>query len=106
LESYRAALLQALRRQRGYPLFARRLLQQGRLLLRLVLRSDGALASPPALVAPSSYPLLNAEALRMATAAAPFAPPPIGPGATLVVVVPVEFELRNTAPTIADASTP
>ena len=71
-----------------------RFAMQGTAHVQLRIRQDGSLMEPPRLVTSSGQDVLDAEALRMAEAAAPFEPLPGGashPDAGFVI--PVIFSL-------------
>jgi TonB family protein len=83
-------------RQRRYPELAVRLRMQGTAHVHLRVRRDGSLVEPPRLVTSSGQEVLDAEALRMAEAAAPFEPLPGGASRTEAgFVIPVVFSLRS-----------
>jgi TonB family protein len=83
-------------RQRRYPELAKRLGMQGTAHVHLRVRQDGSLMEPPRLVTSSGQQVLDAEALRMAEAAAPFAPLPGGAARTDAgFVIPVVFSLHT-----------
>jgi protein TonB len=82
-------------RQRRYPETALRFGMQGTAHVQLRVRRDGSLMEPPRLVTSSGHDILDAEALRMVEAAAPFEPLPESasrPDAGFVI--PVVFSLR------------
>jgi protein TonB len=82
-------------RQRRYPEIAVRLGMQGTALVQLRIRRDGSLMEPPRLVTSSGQDVLDAEALRMVEAAAPFeAMPESASRADAGFVIPVVFSLR------------
>ena len=96
LRSYARALSAAVNRQRRYPEIAVRLGMQGTAHIHLRVRQDGSLMEPPRLVASSGHEVLDAEALRMAEAAAPFGPMPESASRTDAgFVIAVEFFLRR-----------
>jgi TonB family protein len=83
-------------RQRRYPELAVRLRMQGTSHVQLRVRRDGSLMEPPRLVTSSGQQVLDAEALRMAEAAAPFEPMPESAMRTEAgFVIPVIFSLRS-----------
>jgi protein TonB len=97
LSAYGQRLSSLVTSQRRYPPSAVRLRMEGTAVVRVHVRRDGSLATPPQLVTSSRYGVLDAEALRMVEAAAPFAPLPEGhaqPSAEFVV--PVRFSLRSS----------
>lgn len=95
LEAYVGELSRQVARERRYPAQARRLGLEGTVRVRLRLRRDGTLAGPPEVAGPAGVGLLEAEALRMVEAAAPFAPlPEVLPGSEREFVIPVRFALR------------
>jgi protein TonB len=86
----------AVNRQRHYPEVAARLGMEGRALIHLRVRRDGSLMEPPRLVTSSGHEVLDAEALRMAEAAAPFEPMPESASrADAGFVIAVEFFLHR-----------
>jgi TonB family protein len=69
---------------------------EGRALIHLRVRRDGSLMEPPRLVTSSGHEVLDAEALRMAEAAAPFEPMPENTSRTDAgFVIAVEFFLHR-----------
>lgn len=96
LRAYARGLSSAVNRQRRYPELAVRLGMQGRAHIHLRIRRDGSLMEPPRLVTSSGHEVLDAEALRMAEAAAPFGPMPESASRTDAgFVIAVEFFLRR-----------
>lgn len=96
LRAYARGLSRAVARQRRYPEIAVRLGMQGTAHIHLRVRQDGSLMEPPRLVTSSGHEVLDAEALRMADAAAPFEPLPGGASRTEAgFVIPVVFSLRS-----------
>ena len=82
-------------RQRRYPETAVRLGMQGTAYVQLLLRQDGSLMEAPRLVTSSGHDILDAEALRMVEAAAPFEPfPEAASRPDAGFVIPVVFSLR------------
>lgn len=80
--------------RRRYPRTARRLGLEGVAIVRIELLPDGSLAGVPRLKQSSGHEVLDAEALRMIRAAAPFAPPPGRlDGARSAFTVPIRFDL-------------
>lgn len=95
LEAYVGELSRRVAREQRYPAQARRLGLEGTVRVRLRLRRNGTLAGPPEVEGPAGASLLDAEALRMVEAAAPFAPlPEVLPGSEREFVIPVRFALR------------
>lgn len=95
LSAYGERLSALFTRQRRYPPSAVRLRMEGTAVVRVHVRRDGTLAAPPQLVSSSRYGVLDAEALRLVEAAAPFAPLPEGyarPSAEFTV--PIRFSLH------------
>lgn len=95
LRAYARRLPSVVARQRRYPETAVRLGMQGTTLVQIRLRQDGSLVEAPRVVTSSGHDILDAEALRMVEAAAPFEPFPDGasrPDAGFVI--PVVFSLR------------
>jgi TonB family protein len=96
LKAYARGLSVAVARQRRYPELAVRLRMQGTAHVHLRVRWDGSLMEPPRLVTSSGQQVLDAEALRMAGAAAPFEPMPESALRTEAgFVIPVVFSLRS-----------
>ncbi|MCB9645412.1 MAG: energy transducer TonB [Deltaproteobacteria bacterium] len=80
--------------QQRYPRRAQRLGQQGTAVISVRLTRAGALAEAPVLIRSSGHALLDAEALRMVEAAAPFPGLPAGYTAdTVALELPVRFSL-------------
>ncbi|WP_414654169.1 energy transducer TonB [Hyalangium sp.] len=95
LRGYARRLSSVVARQRRYPEVAVRLGMQGTAHVQLRLRRDGSLMEPPRLVTSSGQDVLDAEALRMVEAAAPFEPLPESASRTDAgFVIPVVFSLR------------
>lgn len=95
LRAYREQLSRRVTRQRRYPPQAMRLGMEGTARVWVRVNRDGSLGAPPRLEGSSRFGVLDAEALRMVEAAAPFAPLP----ETLAreaaeFVIPVSFALR------------
>jgi protein TonB len=84
-------LLAQLEPHKRYPRAARQLGQEGTVVLVLALAGDGALRGPPEVRRSSGSATLDAEAARMAAAAAPFRG--LG-GAPVRVALPVRFTLE------------
>ncbi len=96
LMDYARRLSRVVGRQRRYPASAARLGMEGTARVQVRVNRDGSLAGAPKLVRSSGHEVLDAEALRMVEAAAPFAPLPEGhsrPSAEFVI--PVDFSLRT-----------
>jgi protein TonB len=94
LGAYARKLYQVVGRQRRYPASAARFGMEGTARIQLTLRRDGSVVSAQ-LMRSSGHEVLDAEALRMVEAAAPFAPLPEGhPHLSAVFLVPVDFSLR------------
>lgn len=96
LEAYARRLYQLVVRQRRYPASAARFGMEGTARVHLSVNRDGTLARAPRLERSSGHEVLDAEALRMIEAAAPFAPLPEGfarPAAEFVI--PVDFSLGH-----------
>lgn len=97
LSAYGERLSSLVTRQRRYPASAVRLRMEGTPVVHVRVHRDGSLAAAPRLVTSSRYGVLDAEALRMVEAAAPFAPLPEGhPHPFAEFVVPVRFSLRSS----------
>ena len=82
-------------RHRRYPELAIRLGLEGVVEVRVYVNPDGTLAKPPALASSSGHDLLDQEALRMVTRAAPFPMLPAGHASAVGLTVPVRFHLEN-----------
>lgn len=96
LTTYARRLSLRVARERRYPASAARLGMEGTARVQVRLSPDGTLAGPPRLVRSSGHEVLDAEALRMVEAAAPFAPVAGGAWRTAVeFVIPVDFSLRT-----------
>ncbi|WP_083968422.1 energy transducer TonB [Hyalangium minutum] len=96
LRAYARSLTAVVARQRRYPETAVRLGMQGTAHVQLRLRQDGSLVEAPRLVTSSGHDILDAEALRMVEAAAPFAPfPDSASRPDAGFVIPVVFSLRT-----------
>jgi len=91
--AYAARIARVVAEHRRYPRLARRRHRQGRILVALVVASDGRLGAPPRIAHSPGYPALEAEALRMVRAAAPYPPLP-APLDEMRLMVPVDFSLR------------
>jgi protein TonB len=70
------AVRAAVEAEKRYPRRAQRLRQEGTVVVQVRLTRSGALAETPILARSSGHRLLDEEALRMVSAAAPFAPLP------------------------------
>jgi periplasmic protein TonB len=77
-----------------YPLQARRMHIQGVTSVTVRVNRDGQLACPPRVIS-SSHPILDNEAVRMVTQAAPFPPLPPGADETVEFTIPVSFMLTS-----------
>jgi TonB family protein len=98
LRAYGERLSRHITRQRRYPAQAVRLGMEGTALVRVRINRDGSLGAPPRLEGSSRFRVLDAEALRMVEAAAPFSPLPAGlPRDSAELVIPVRFSLRDAA---------
>ncbi|HLL00209.1 MAG TPA: TonB family protein [Myxococcaceae bacterium] len=96
LQAYARRLYQLVVLQRRYPASASRFGMEGTARVHLSVNRDGTLARAPRLERSSGHEVLDAEALRMVEAAAPFAPLPEGharPSAEFVI--PVDFSLGH-----------
>jgi protein TonB len=96
LQAYARRLYQLVVLQRRYPASAARFAMEGTARVHLSVNRDGTLARAPRLERSSGHEVLDAEALRMVEAAAPFAPLPEGharPSAEFVI--PVDFSLGH-----------
>ncbi|WNG42911.1 energy transducer TonB [Archangium minus] len=98
LLAYRERLSRHVTRQRRYPAQAVRLGMEGTARVRVRINRDGSLAAPPRLEDSSRFRVLDAEALRMVEAAAPFSPLPSALAReSAEFVIPVSFSLRAAA---------
>lgn len=96
LAAYARRVSASVARQQRYPASAARLGVQGTTRVLIRINRDGSLVGVPQLVRSSGHAALDAEALRMVEAAAPFAPLPEDyPRPTAEIVVPVGFSLRS-----------
>jgi TonB family protein len=95
LMAYARRLSSVVARERRYPASAARLGMTGTAHVQIRVQRDGSLAGPPRLVSSSGHGVLDAEALRMLEAAAPFAPlPESSSRPEAEFVIPVDFSLR------------
>jgi TonB family protein len=98
LLAYREQLSRRVKRQRRHLSQVARFGMEGTALVRVRINHDGTLATPPRLEGSSSFRVLDAEALRMVEAAAPFAPLPSELSRESVeFVIPVSFSVRDAA---------
>lgn len=98
LRAYGERLSRHITRQRRYPAQAVRLGMEGTALVRIRINRDGSLGAPPRLEGSSRFRVLDAEALRMVEAAAPFSPLPTAVSRdSAELVIPVRFSLRDGA---------
>ncbi len=87
----------SVKREKRYPVAARRLGLEGRCTVRLTINKHGALVGAPKIVRSTGHTVLDDEALRMVQRAAPFAPLPAGFGKpTMTIVIPLDFKLRGS----------
>lgn len=94
LQGYLSTITRAVSARQRYPAQALLMEQQGDVLVLVSLRADGALSVPPRVLQSSGHPLLDQEALRMVTQAAPFAPLP-APQTSATLRVPIRFHLPD-----------
>jgi TonB family protein len=92
--SYRQQLAARVAAMQRYPVQARRMHTEGVTTARFRLARDGHLLGAPT-VATSSHALLDAEALRMIAAAAPFPSLPQGLADEVEFTLPIRFSLTN-----------
>ena len=92
MAAYAATIRSQVDRKKRYPRRAQRLGTSGVATITVTIDSAGKLTAPPHLTTSSGSDLLDREAVRMATAAAPFPRPPSGAPAT--IVIPVRFAIR------------
>lgn len=96
LRAYVRRLYVVVARQQRYPANAVRLGMEGTAQVQLHLRQDGTLMEPPRIVRSSGQEVLDAEALRMVEAAAPFEPmPERAARSDAAFVISVLFSLRS-----------
>lgn len=96
LGGYGDGIHSALLAERMYPDEARDLELEGETLVMIRVHRDGTLAGRPVVAKSSGHPCLDREALRMVTAAAPFAKLPDGYAhPTAEFTIPVQFELAD-----------
>lgn len=94
IEAWGRTVRGAILAQRGYPRAARRMGLEGTAMVRVTLRADGTLATPPVIDRSSGHDVLDREALRMVRAAAPFPSTDLSlSGDTARFVVPIQFTL-------------
>lgn len=73
---YKRGLFQTITRHKNYPFMARRMEQQGSVLLKVSVSKQGKLIGTPKILQSSHFLLLDQEALRMVKAAFPWRPMP------------------------------
>jgi protein TonB len=94
LKAYAQRLSLKVARERRYPASAARLGMEGTARVRLRVLRDGSPVGPPRLASSTGHEVLDAEALRMVEAAAPFAPlPDTSSRPEAEFIVPVHFSL-------------
>jgi protein TonB len=92
MQRYAARVRARMTRHKRYPARAARLGLAGTARVRLTIDDRGALAKPPRIARSSGHSALDAEAVRMARAGAPYpAPPDDRPPGPISVEVPVRF---------------
>jgi protein TonB len=91
---YLGRVTQRVAGQQRYPQLAIEMGQEGVVEILVRVRRDGTLAERPRVGRSSGHELLDAEAVRMVAAAAPFAPLPSEEAVT-ELRVPVRFHLEN-----------
>ena len=89
LATYARGVRSRVESQKRYPARARRQGQQGTAVVRVVVAPNGRLRGAPVLASSSGSVLLDREALRMADAAAPFAPHSMV--RAILIVIPIRF---------------
>lgn len=92
-DAYARAVRRQIAANKRYPPRARRRGQQGEVEITIVVGPDGRLARPPRLTRSSGVAVLDREAIRMAGAAAPFAPSS-GRG-PVTITIPVHFSVSE-----------
>jgi protein TonB len=82
-------------RQRRYPEMAIRLGLEGVVAVRVRIHPDGRIAGPPVVADSSGHDLLDQEAVRMVSRAAPFPALPSSETRPTELTVPVHFRLED-----------
>ena len=83
-------------KHRRYPVVARRLGLEGKVLIQISIQRSGALGDEPLVYHTSGEEVLDKEALRMVKVAAPFLPlPDEFEKNSATLVIPVHFRLRD-----------
>ncbi|MFO0576196.1 MAG: TonB family protein [Polyangia bacterium] len=96
LAGYLGRITQAVAARRSYPPMALELRLEGDVLVLATIKRDGTLARAPGLLRSCGHELLDLEALRMVSAAAPLPPlPPDYAGASAELRIPVRFRLED-----------
>jgi TonB family protein len=95
LNAYIARLREKVEAARFYPDRARRMGQEGRVRVRLVIGADGQMEAD--LVGPSSFPILNQAAIGALRAIGPLPPLPPELGDRLEVTIPLVYRLERSA---------
>lgn len=95
LNAYMARLREKVEAARFYPDRARRMGQEGRVRVRLVIGADGQMEAD--LVGPSSFPILNQAAIGALRAIGPLPPLPPELGDRLEVTIPLVYRLERSA---------
>lgn len=93
---YKMGLFRSIRKQKRYPFMARRMGQEGTVVLLIRVSSTGHLIGTPKVIRSSTYSLLDREAKRMIRAAAPWPAMPSGyQGAPRQFRVQIRFSLDS-----------
>jgi TonB family protein len=93
---YKLGLFRSIRKQQRYPFMARRMGQEGTVVLLIRVSSTGHLIGTPKVIRSSTYSLLDREAKRMIRAAAPWPAMPSGyQGAPRQFRVRIRFSLDS-----------
>jgi|GEM_PF-1768387 len=92
---YRRSLYHSIAKKKNYPYMARRLGQEGKVLLLIQISREGKLLGAPRILRSSGHDLLDQEAVRMVRAASPWPIMPDGfQGKLKRFRVPVRFALN------------
>ena len=93
LGKYGSGLGRSVNSEKRYPRAARKMGMEGTVKVRVVVRPNGSILPPVTIKKSSGYKLLDQEAIRMVTAAAPFGPLPKGFEKPVPFNIPVRFKL-------------
>lgn len=96
LSAYLGQVNRVVAARRRYPPMAIEMQLEGDAVVSVRLNRDGSLANRPTIARSCGHEILDAEALRMVTASAPFPPLPAGYlSATAELQIPVRFRLED-----------